>query len=165
MKSILFFILILFIKVEFLSTQSISPKIIGGRDADENEFPYMVSIRRTEIEMLIGVPSHICGGVIINSNTIVIAAHCLFDRFGNILTEPNSFTVVSGILKIWSQYPYPLESSHLAININKHPQFNPETFQNDISTMQVYPDFDFSLPNVQPIKIDFNQTYHMDSEW
>lgn len=62
-----------------LSSAQISPYIINGRDALENEFPYIVSVRRTELELLEGFPYHVCGGSIIDEVTVITAAHCLFD--------------------------------------------------------------------------------------
>lgn len=71
----------------FTTLRNVSPKIIGGRDAEENEFPYVVSIRRAELENLLGYPIHVCGGSIVSSNTVLTASHCLFDPFGNHLHQ------------------------------------------------------------------------------
>lgn len=46
-----------------------SPLIIGGNEAKDGQFPYMVSLR------LYG--SHMCGGSIISDHWILTAAHCL----------------------------------------------------------------------------------------
>lgn len=43
-------------------------RIVGGRDALLTEIPSMVSIMR--------LGSHICGGVILNRDSILTAAHC-----------------------------------------------------------------------------------------
>lgn len=72
--------LIIFYVIFFVASSSaeITPYIINGRDALENEFPYIVSLRRTELELILG-PSHVCGGSIIDEVTVITAAHCLFD--------------------------------------------------------------------------------------
>jgi trypsin len=57
-------------------------RIIGGEQADEGEFPYLVSIQ------LFG--AHSCGGSILNSNHILTAAHCLQGML------PILITVVAG---------------------------------------------------------------------
>ena len=43
-------------------------RIVGGRDAMIEEFPYMVALFFRN--------SHYCGGAILNANTILSAAHC-----------------------------------------------------------------------------------------
>lgn len=44
-------------------------KIVGGKDALSGQFPYQVSLRKNK--------SHFCGGSIIDSRTILTAAHCV----------------------------------------------------------------------------------------
>ncbi|GAB79380.1 trypsin [Austwickia chelonae] len=51
-----------------------SPKIIGGVEAQENEFPFMVSIQDGD--------RHFCGGSLIDANTVLTAAHCVSSRVG-----------------------------------------------------------------------------------
>lgn len=43
-------------------------RIVGGRDALITEFPFIVALLRFN--------AHICGGTILNANTILTAAHC-----------------------------------------------------------------------------------------
>ncbi|WP_162873019.1 S1 family peptidase [Austwickia chelonae] len=52
-----------------------SPRIIGGVQAEENEFPFMVSIQAGE--------RHFCGGSLIDANTVLTAAHCVSERVGS----------------------------------------------------------------------------------
>lgn len=62
--------------------------IIGGRDADPLEFPYVVSLRN-------GSGVHICGGGIIGEQYILTAAHCVIHEDVSFNDFP--FTVVAGI--------------------------------------------------------------------
>lgn len=126
-----------------------SPKIIGGRDAERDEYPFMVSIRRTEMELVTLQKYHVCGGAIINTKAVVSAAHCLYDPFGNLLTEPNSYLIVAGILNIWTDIS--TEKYFVASEIYRHPDYNPENIINDISVLIVSTEFDFSGPSIQPI--------------
>jgi secreted trypsin-like serine protease len=57
-------------------------RIIGGEQATEGEFPYLVSIQ------IFG--SHSCGGSVLNSNHILTASHCLAGML------PILITVVAG---------------------------------------------------------------------
>lgn len=43
--------------------------IIGGREAARNSHPYMVSLQKSG--------SHLCGGVLVNRQWVLTAAHCL----------------------------------------------------------------------------------------
>lgn len=45
-----------------------SAQIVGGTLAASGEFPYLVSLSKSG--------SHFCGGVLLNANTVVTAAHC-----------------------------------------------------------------------------------------
>lgn len=44
--------------------------IVGGTAATTGEFPYIVSLQ------FIAGNSHICGGMLVNAQTVVTAAHC-----------------------------------------------------------------------------------------
>merc|ERR1711976_2930 len=53
---------------------AVEGKIVGGRDARFGELPWQVSLRRGTS----GAPNrHFCGGVILNTNYILTAAHCV----------------------------------------------------------------------------------------
>lgn len=52
-----------------------SGKIAGGQAATEGQFPYQVSLRLFNF--------HICGGSIIDTRTILTAAHCVADKVKN----------------------------------------------------------------------------------
>ncbi|KAF2881831.1 hypothetical protein ILUMI_24332 [Ignelater luminosus] len=65
----------------------LSWRVVGGSDAQSGEFPYQISIRTRS-------NSHNCGGSIIDTTTILTAAHCIVG------TYPSDITVVCGSHKL-----------------------------------------------------------------
>lgn len=51
-------------------------RIVGGFDATWGLAPYQASIRYAPADSSFG-EGHFCGGTLINSNTVLTAAHCL----------------------------------------------------------------------------------------
>jgi prostatin (serine protease 8) len=49
-------------------------RIINGEKADRGEFPYQVSIRHRLLT--IGLRSHLCGGILIQTSWVLTAGHC-----------------------------------------------------------------------------------------
>lgn len=60
--------------------------IVGGEQAEPGEFPYIVSLSQND--------NHICGGSLLNENTVITAAHCCFDN-GEAL-DPTTLKVRAG---------------------------------------------------------------------
>lgn len=141
------FAIIFALFIKFSSSQKLSPKIVGGRDALQEESAFVVSIRRTEFELLFAIVSHVCGGSIIGETTVLTAHHCLFDPFGNYLHEPASYLVVAGSLKISEDID---GQYYVAIGIYGHPNFNMDTLENDIAVLKVGTSFSLN-PLAQPI--------------
>jgi len=64
--------------------RSAETKIVGGVETMPNEYPWIIRIQSKAQKGLL------CGGVIISKNTILTAAHCLFD------SNLKNFEVVAG---------------------------------------------------------------------
>jgi secreted trypsin-like serine protease len=74
MKKLLLFVTILQVIFAFPSAEK-NPKVVGGRDAQEHEAPYIVSLQFDRL--FDGNFQHVCGGSIINTIWVLSAAHCI----------------------------------------------------------------------------------------
>ncbi|XP_018311474.1 trypsin-7-like [Mycetomoellerius zeteki] len=99
------------IAVDYGASMKISPRIVGGRPANPGEIPYQVSLQM-KIDR---IDQHVCGGVIINKNYVLTAAHCV-PLSGNTL----SMSVVAGTINLKT----PL-SRHLIQSIFVHEKYMP----------------------------------------
>lgn len=111
------------------------PRIIGGEDAIEGQFPYQVSLRTVKNN------KHFCGGSIISKRNILTAAHC------TVGIEPSNIHAVVGTLR---------ESSGGSIvklkKIIRHPEWDEIIVKNDIAMIHTVSEIVFSS-NVQPIAL------------
>ncbi|TQW02025.1 trypsin domain-containing protein [Cordyceps javanica] len=65
--------------------RQVSTKVVGGVEAQEREFPYIVSLAKGG--------SHFCGGTLLDANTVLTASHCLEKE-----RNPSAITVRAGSL-------------------------------------------------------------------
>ena len=77
-----------------------SVQIVGGVAASQGDFPFIVSMQRGG--------SHICGGSLLNANTVLTAAHCaegqsagnIKVRAGSLVSDSNSpFSIYNSSLR------------------------------------------------------------------
>ena len=94
------------------------PKIMGGQDSVPYSYPWMVSLAKRSYNNL-----HLCGGTLITFRHVLTAAHCIEDFSG-----VNDISILAGIHNINEK-----RNPFSAIAVNLHPQYDPETFANDIA--------------------------------
>jgi secreted trypsin-like serine protease len=71
-------------------------QIVGGVAASQGDFPFIVSMQKSG--------SHICGGSLLNANTVLTAAHCaegqsassIKVRAGSLVSDSNSLPSIHG---------------------------------------------------------------------
>lgn len=96
-------------------------KIVGGRHAFIRDAPYTVSVRV--------FLQHICGGVIINHNNILTAAHCV--------TIPGIgiYNIIAGSTLINGGAMDVGHNNRIVVRVTMHPEYNARLLQNDIAVL------------------------------
>lgn len=112
----------------------VNTRIVGGKDADEGQFPYQVSLQITIIN------KHFCGGSILNSRFLLTAAHC---------TENKVASLVSAVLGTINL--------KLGVRVNidtiiQHENYNNINVLNDISLLRTAEEIVFTN-DIQPIAL------------
>ncbi|KAL0276907.1 UNVERIFIED_CONTAM: hypothetical protein PYX00_004367 [Menopon gallinae] len=120
----------------WLEDTSFTPRIIKGQDANDGEFPYMISLQSK------GRGRHACGGSILTKNWVLTAAHCC--AIGN----PSNLQIYTGSVFLdRGGKVHPIEK------ILIHEQYQPsQRWRNDICLIRISTPFSFSS-NVQQITL------------
>ncbi|NWI70362.1 CTRL protease, partial [Todus mexicanus] len=96
-----------------------SERIVNGQNASPGSWPWQVSLQTR-------TGSHFCGGSLINQYWVVTAAHCNFNPYNQV--------VVLGGYDLSNQQGVQVRTVAQAIT---HPNWNPNTFQNDITLLRL----------------------------
>lgn len=102
----------------------VQAEIIGGSTAQTRDFPFMAFV-------LAG--NNLCGGTLIDSDSVLTAAHCVTNSSGNV-RSPSEFTLYIGkanINKVKKSNRYGVTS------VFRNPAYNAETFQNDVAVLKL----------------------------
>lgn len=142
MKKYLWFLLICFFSDMSLLAQS---RIIGGYPVNISQRPYQAAINVNG--------SFNGGGVIINSEWILTAAHVVRDA-NNVTYSPNKVTVCTGYTDLLQSYIPVTSVSQIIV----HPDYNPSTFTDDIALIKLSSPLTWSV-NKQPIIITDVDSY------
>ncbi|CAD5125951.1 DgyrCDS14133 [Dimorphilus gyrociliatus] len=120
-----------------------SPRVVGGWESRPNEFPYQVSIYIFKV--------HNCGGVILNTNWVLTAAHCVSS--GSTI----GVEVLSGYHKR-SQPHGPEQTSNVLQIINHEEYEDPLEHSNDIALLRLATPLVFNenvAPACSPRSVDY----------
>ncbi|XP_015524395.2 proclotting enzyme [Neodiprion lecontei] len=112
-----------------VSTRS-RTRIVGGRPADPQEWPWIAALLRKEA-------SHYCGGVLITDRHVLTAAHCVFQF------KAREIKVRLG------EYDFRRQDETRALDfrvteIRQHLDFDPSTYEHDIAIVKMHRPTTFS---------------------
>nr|XP_013816350.1 PREDICTED: transmembrane protease serine 12 [Apteryx mantelli mantelli] len=103
------------------------PRIVGGRDAQAGAWPWLVSLQIHQIGVKF---KHVCGGALVNENSVLSAAHCATGK-----KDPYYWRAVIGVHNLWKHDKHTTKRN--IRNITLHPEFRKETFENDIALFKL----------------------------
>lgn len=116
-------------------------RILNGKPADNNQFPYQVSLQKHL--------KHNCGGSIISEVKVLTAGHCVTSRYGRPL--PNEiFRILAGTNYLSNTDPL---NYYSVKKISIHPKYDAQTIQYDYAIVFIDGHFDFKLINIQKIDL------------
>ncbi|KDM91915.1 hypothetical protein EA58_09320 [Photobacterium galatheae] len=118
-------------------------RVIGGTTTYAGELPWQALIYIDYGND--GNEVYQCGGVIIDRNTVLTAAHCM--QHNNVAAKTYEIMVWGGITSTTSAT---LGNAHTVVSVTVHPDYDATTFTNDIALLRLMTSFSSS---VQPIQI------------
>jgi len=123
------------IVVEDPCTTDPSSRIVGGDEAEEHTFPWIISLGQ--------MGTHSCGGSIVDRKTIVTAAHCIH---GNL--EGAGLTIVAGEHTLDEHSG--TEQTIFVERVIEHPDYDPDTMDSDIAILKLKQKINYS-DKVRPV--------------
>jgi len=121
-------------------------KIVGGQNADKNEYPWQVALKYNNNRY------PFCGGTLLNSKTVLTAGHCLEG------VRANQFKVVLG------EHNLEINENEQVIEVSyvRYKDYNTETLNNDFAIIRLRTNAKFTQ-SVSPICLPEANSINYDS--
>lgn len=100
----------------------ITPRIIGGTDADPEAYPWMTQVISVDAN---GFDDAFCGGILINNEWVLTAAHCVAGETSYVVIDRSDRSI---------------ENQGLQVAVSErivHPDYDPFTSANDLALMRL----------------------------
>ncbi|XP_042308760.1 transmembrane protease serine 12-like isoform X1 [Sceloporus undulatus] len=132
-------------------------RIVGGRDARVGAWPWQVSLQLYRVAL--GGFRHECGGCLINSNSVLTAAHCI-KKWVN----PEYWRAAIGLHHLYKEQAHAIKQR--VSNIIIHPDFRKGSYESDIALFKLLKSVKYNeyirpvcLPEVSHLVPDKNLCY------
>jgi len=116
-------------------------RIVGGQDAEVNEWPWMVGMAYAYVSSATGEEQqfkYMCGGTLIAEEWVVTAAHCFFDpRNGERIIFEKDLRLWIGDHDKSTIDETSISDTFGVAEIILHPTYNGTTFKDDIALMRL----------------------------
>ena len=109
--------------------QGVDAQIIGGRPVPQGLLPFLTFV---QIDFGNGTGAA-CGGSLIAPRFVLTAAHCTQDVDSGTLFQPEQYLLVTGEVDL--AQPIPDANFRGVTAIARDPNWNPQTFQNDVAVL------------------------------
>ena len=116
--------------------QPAQAEIINGFKAGIRDFPFMA---------LVLVGNSLCGGTLIDPDSVLTAAHCVTDANGNV-RAPSAFTLYVGKANL---NKLKKSNRYHVVSVFRYEEYNPVSFQNDVAVLKL----NRAVSGVSPIPI------------
>jgi secreted trypsin-like serine protease len=134
-------------EVESCLHTSVVRRIVGGTEANPDEFPHQAALLYRDGRQF-G-----CGGSLVSPNFVLTAAHCLYTGMGS----PTFVRLGSNSLSTDESHTVQIAVSE----IFQHPSYNSSDYQNDIGLLKLQSEVKFSnriLPGCLPTQLYSTET-------
>lgn len=115
----------------------VHPRIIGGTEAAPGEFPWQVAlISQASLDLDRNVyQSQYCGGVLIDAEWVLTAAHCAVDEFGDPLA-PADVRILAGEVDLAPETAT-VDKLIAVTQVHVHASYSADSLDNDIALLQL----------------------------
>lgn len=126
----------------WIASGSRGGRIIGGQEAQRNQFPYQVGLRLT-------IPGNAnqgtCGGSIVSATRVVTAAHCV-----DVVSSVD--TVFGAHFILDTTEPTQVRRTTPSSGLIWHENYNPQTLVNDVAVINLLTPITFNAV-IQPVNL------------